>query len=138
MPKQRTADRRAQIAELFAQGLNGRQIAVKLGISPMTVYTHRHHLKAATEAAQGVQVLPIAAMPATTKKLGRYHEIVTAVRGMRADQCVRIPYPATTDTPAKRHKWQASIRKACKEHGIAITARTDGDVLWVARNPQVK
>ena len=55
-PVDRLTDREMEVFELIGQGLSSRQIAVKLGVSPKTVETHREHVKEKLELTTGAEL----------------------------------------------------------------------------------
>lgn len=55
-PVDRLTDREMEVFELIGQGLSSRQIAVKLGVSPKTVETHREHIKEKLELTTGAEL----------------------------------------------------------------------------------
>jgi DNA-binding NarL/FixJ family response regulator len=55
-PVEHLTDREREVFELIGQGLGSRQIAVKLGISPKTVETHREHIKEKLELTTGTEL----------------------------------------------------------------------------------
>lgn len=55
-PVERLTEREREVFELIGQGLGSRQIAVKLGISPKTIETHREHIKEKLELATSTEL----------------------------------------------------------------------------------
>jgi DNA-binding NarL/FixJ family response regulator len=55
-PVERLTEREREVFELIGQGLGSRQIAVKLGISPKTIETHREHIKEKLELTTGTEL----------------------------------------------------------------------------------
>jgi len=55
-PVERLTEREREVFELIGQGLSSRQIAVKLGVSPKTVETHREHIKEKLELTTGAEL----------------------------------------------------------------------------------
>lgn len=55
-PVDRLTDREREVFELIGQGLGSRQIAVRLGVSPKTIETHREHIKEKLQVTTGTEL----------------------------------------------------------------------------------
>lgn len=62
-------DREFEVFQLLGQGFSSRDIAVRLGVSPKTVGTHRLHIKEKLQLRSGAEVLREAVRWAATQQL---------------------------------------------------------------------